>query len=80
MKPEKPSDFAVRSYSHTQCAYYSNNLQFTFLGFRNLNLSSGYCTQKPNANKVSSMFAGTRDKCLACQNTVYPTEKVNVVI
>lgn len=25
------------------------------------------------------MFAGTRDKCLACKNTVYPTEKVKVV-
>lgn len=26
--------------------------------------------------KVSSMFVGTRDKCLACTKTVYPTEKV----
>ncbi|KAG6402563.1 hypothetical protein SASPL_134760 [Salvia splendens] len=34
--------------------------------------------EKPNAAKVSSMFAGTRDKCLACKNTVYPTEKVSV--
>lgn len=26
--------------------------------------------------KVSSMFVGTKDKCLACTKTVYPTEKV----
>lgn len=26
---------------------------------------------------MSSMFVGTRDKCLGCKNTVYPTEKVN---
>ncbi|KAJ0025106.1 hypothetical protein Pint_08638 [Pistacia integerrima] len=34
--------------------------------------------EKPNAAKVSSMFAGTRDKCFGCKNTVYPTEKVTV--
>uniref|UniRef100_A0A9I9CZJ2 LIM zinc-binding domain-containing protein n=1 Tax=Cucumis melo TaxID=3656 RepID=A0A9I9CZJ2_CUCME len=34
--------------------------------------------QKPTANKVASMFGGTRDKCLGCDNTVYPTEKVTV--
>ncbi|XP_044509976.1 LIM domain-containing protein WLIM1-like isoform X1 [Mangifera indica] len=34
--------------------------------------------QKPNAAKVSSMFAGTREKCFGCKNTVYPTEKVTV--
>lgn len=34
--------------------------------------------QKPMANKVSSMFVGTRDKCLGCKNTVYPTEKVQL--
>ncbi|KAF2316042.1 hypothetical protein GH714_040837 [Hevea brasiliensis] len=28
--------------------------------------------------KVSSMFAGTQDKCVACKKTVYPLEKVNV--
>ncbi|KAK4742664.1 hypothetical protein SAY87_000665 [Trapa incisa] len=27
-------------------------------------------------SKVSVMFAGTRDKCVGCKNTVYPTEKV----
>ncbi|RVW56119.1 LIM domain-containing protein WLIM1 [Vitis vinifera] len=35
-------------------------------------------SEKPIANKVSSMFAGTRDKCVGCKNTVYPTEKVTV--
>ncbi|KAL8225432.1 hypothetical protein R6Q57_017989 [Mikania cordata] len=34
--------------------------------------------EKPTANKVSSMFVGTKDKCLGCKNTVYPTEKVSV--
>ncbi|KAK9065683.1 hypothetical protein SSX86_015084 [Deinandra increscens subsp. villosa] len=33
---------------------------------------------KPVANKVSGMFVGTREKCLGCKNTVYPTEKVSV--
>lgn len=27
-------------------------------------------------SKVSSMFAGTQDKCVACSKTVYPIEKV----
>ncbi|KAL2520879.1 LIM domain-containing protein WLIM1 [Forsythia ovata] len=35
-------------------------------------------TEKPLANKVSSMFIGTREKCAVCNNTVYPTEKVSV--
>ncbi|KAF5740611.1 pollen-specific protein SF3-like [Tripterygium wilfordii] len=34
--------------------------------------------KKPAVNKASSMFGGTREKCLGCQNTVYPTEKVSV--
>ncbi|WCJ36040.1 GATA type zinc finger transcription factor family protein [Euphorbia peplus] len=29
-------------------------------------------------SKVSSMFAGTQDKCVACNKTVYPIEKVGV--
>ncbi|KAK4375081.1 hypothetical protein RND71_005758 [Anisodus tanguticus] len=29
-------------------------------------------------NKVSSLFAGTRDKCVGCTKTVYPIEKVSV--
>ncbi|WOL03961.1 LIM domain-containing protein WLIM1 [Canna indica] len=31
-----------------------------------------------NANKVSSAFAGTREKCFGCQKTVYPIERVTV--
>ncbi|CAN1334640.1 LIM domain-containing protein WLIM1 [Linum perenne] len=32
-----------------------------------------------NSNsKISSMFAGTQDKCVACKKTVYPIEKVAV--
>ena len=27
-------------------------------------------------SKVSSMFAGTQEKCVACKKTVYPIEKV----
>lgn len=34
--------------------------------------------EKPLATKVSTMFAGTREKCLGCSKTVYPTEKVSV--
>ncbi|XP_044490685.1 LIM domain-containing protein WLIM1-like [Mangifera indica] len=33
---------------------------------------------KENAQKVSNMFAGTRDKCVGCNKTVYPTEKISV--
>ncbi|XP_042507054.1 LIM domain-containing protein WLIM1-like isoform X2 [Macadamia integrifolia] len=34
-------------------------------------------SDKSHANsKVSSMFAGTQDKCVACKKTVYPLEKV----
>ncbi|KAL8154027.1 hypothetical protein V2J09_011787 [Rumex salicifolius] len=29
-------------------------------------------------SKAASMFAGTRDKCVGCTKTVYPTEKVSV--
>ncbi|KAG7037759.1 LIM domain-containing protein WLIM1, partial [Cucurbita argyrosperma subsp. argyrosperma] len=35
-------------------------------------------SEKPAATRVASMFVGTKDKCLGCNNTVYPTEKVNV--
>lgn len=31
-------------------------------------------------SKVSSMFAGTQEKCVACMKTVYPLEKVNGVV
>ncbi|KZV17787.1 hypothetical protein F511_01596 [Dorcoceras hygrometricum] len=34
--------------------------------------------ENENASKVSSMFGGTRDKCVGCSNTVYPIEKVTV--
>ncbi|GJZ68273.1 LIM domain-containing protein WLIM1-like protein [Tanacetum coccineum] len=34
--------------------------------------------EKPMANKVSSMFVGTKDKCLGCNKTAYPTERVTV--
>ena len=29
-------------------------------------------------SKVSSLFAGTQDKCVACKKTVYPLEKVQI--
>ncbi|KAI8019853.1 Pollen-specific protein SF3 [Camellia lanceoleosa] len=38
--------------------------------------SSAY--QGHTNNKVSSLFAGTQDKCVACKRTVYPLEKVAV--
>ncbi|KAK4848644.1 hypothetical protein QYF36_015528 [Acer negundo] len=35
-------------------------------------------TDNENAQKVSNLFAGTRDKCVCCKKTVYPIEKVSV--
>ncbi|XP_008811666.1 LIM domain-containing protein WLIM1 [Phoenix dactylifera] len=35
-------------------------------------------TEKPTANRVSSSFAGTREKCVGCMKTVYPIERVTV--
>lgn len=35
--------------------------------------------QNATPNKVSNMFAGTRDKCVGCKKTVYPIEKVIVL-
>ncbi|KAK9107975.1 hypothetical protein Syun_023986 [Stephania yunnanensis] len=34
--------------------------------------------QNNTNNKVSSLFAGTQEKCVACKRTVYPIEKVSV--
>ncbi|XP_041993467.1 LIM domain-containing protein WLIM1-like [Salvia splendens] len=34
--------------------------------------------ENENAAKVSGHFAGTRDKCVGCEKTVYPIEKVSV--
>ncbi|XP_023538291.1 LIM domain-containing protein WLIM1 [Cucurbita pepo subsp. pepo] len=34
--------------------------------------------EKRAASKVANMFDGTRDKCLGCNNTVFPIEKVTV--
>lgn len=36
------------------------------------------CFEQKPATKVSGMFAGTRDKCFGCKNTVYPTERVRI--
>lgn len=34
--------------------------------------------QGPTNSKLSSLFGGTQDKCVACKKTVYPLEKVAV--
>ncbi|CAA0836102.1 LIM domain-containing protein WLIM1 [Striga hermonthica] len=34
--------------------------------------------QGVSSSKISSMFAGTQDKCVACSKKVYPLEKVAV--
>lgn len=31
-----------------------------------------------NSNKMSGLFVGTKDKCVGCEKTVYPIEKVSV--
>lgn len=36
-------------------------------------------SQVQSNSKVSSMFAGTQEKCVACKKTVYPIEKVTMV-
>ncbi|XP_019197203.1 PREDICTED: LIM domain-containing protein PLIM2b-like [Ipomoea nil] len=36
------------------------------------------CRSGDTSSKVSSLFAGTQDKCVACKKTVYPIEKVAV--
>ncbi|KAL0651155.1 hypothetical protein Bca4012_093846 [Brassica carinata] len=33
---------------------------------------------RPAGTKVSNMFGGTREKCVGCDKTVYPIEKVSV--
>ncbi|XP_073105710.1 LIM domain-containing protein WLIM1 isoform X1 [Elaeis guineensis] len=37
-----------------------------------------FTEQKTAANRVSSQFAGTREKCFGCKKTVYPIERVTV--
>ncbi|AAD32870.1 F14N23.8 [Arabidopsis thaliana] len=34
--------------------------------------------ERPAGTKVSNMFGGTREKCVGCDKTVYPIEKVSV--
>ncbi|KAJ4866617.1 LIM domain-containing protein WLIM1 [Raphanus sativus] len=34
--------------------------------------------ERPAGTKVSNMFGGTREKCIGCDKTVYPIEKVSV--
>lgn len=35
--------------------------------------------QGQSSSRVSSMFAGTQDKCVVCKKTVYPIEKVSMI-
>ena len=44
---------------------------WTFITFDLKNL-----LQRPAGTKVSNMFGGTREKCVGCDKTVYPIEKV----
>ena len=32
-----------------------------------------------NSKAVSSLFGGTKDKCVGCEKTVYPIEKVKLI-
>lgn len=34
--------------------------------------------ESPTSSRVSSMFVGTQEKCVACKKTVYPIEKVAI--
>lgn len=59
---------------HEQSTIFKKNLVpkwgFTFPDLILLGLAE-------QSNKVSTMFAGTKDKCVACKKTVYPIEKVH---
>ncbi|KAH7428583.1 hypothetical protein KP509_09G007700 [Ceratopteris richardii] len=39
---------------------------------------SGFDSDSRTPSKVSSAFAGTQEKCIACGKTVYPIEKISV--
>ncbi|XP_072971446.1 LIM domain-containing protein WLIM1-like [Typha angustifolia] len=41
-------------------------------------VKQGKIVDNENANKVLSAFAGTKEKCLVCKKTAYPTERVTV--
>ncbi|KAG6747613.1 hypothetical protein POTOM_047501 [Populus tomentosa] len=78
VKPEKPVDGEVISFAYIpdiQMLSYGLQLSFYHLS---LVLNMICFEQKPVSTKVSTMFAGTREKCFGCKNTVYPTEKVSV--
>eukprot|EP00262_Sarcandra_glabra_P009525 TRINITY_DN23938_c0_g1_i1.p1 TRINITY_DN23938_c0_g1~~TRINITY_DN23938_c0_g1_i1.p1 ORF type:complete len:192 (+),score=13.95 TRINITY_DN23938_c0_g1_i1:175-750(+) len=57
----------------------TGSLDKSFEGAPRLTKADKSIDTEGNANnKVSSMFAGTQDKCVACKKTVYPIEKVAV--
>ncbi|RRT69632.1 hypothetical protein B296_00037202, partial [Ensete ventricosum] len=53
---------------------FSVDCVFCVLMCSNADIELKYSLQ--NANKVSSAFAGTREKCVGCKKTVYPIERV----
>ncbi|KAH9689939.1 LIM domain-containing protein WLIM1 [Citrus sinensis] len=73
-----------KSFEGTTGRNQNSKLYFLFLlGHQRLQsqrnpLMASCFEQKPNVAKVSTMFGGTREKCVGCKNTVYPTEKVSV--
>lgn len=75
LKPERPIDTEVNLLQNPSCLYFLVVYNFPFNDLKII-LVVNCSFQKSAATKVSSMFGGTRDKCVGCKATVYPTEKV----
>lgn len=56
----------------------TGSLNKSFEGTPKISKQENPIAESENGNKVSSLFAGTKDKCVECSKTVYPLEKVSV--
>lgn len=56
----------------------TGSLEKSFEGIPKILKPEKPTADKENGKSVSDLFAGTREKCVGCQKTVYPTEKVSV--
>lgn len=56
--------------------FFKDDIGFSLETINYNRTESGVILQVHTNSKVSSMFAGTQDKCVACNKKVYPIEKV----
>ncbi|KAL8154207.1 hypothetical protein V2J09_011967 [Rumex salicifolius] len=56
----------------------TGSLDKSFEGAPRVSRAERSIDQGQSNSRVSSLFAGTQDKCVACKRTVYPIEKVAV--